>query len=303
MAALTITEFSDPACPFGWSSEPSRRRLMWLFGDQIDWQLRLVGLSRSPEDYTDEGFTTSRAAAGARTLSERHHMPIDTSERPRMIATVEACRAVVAARILDPQRARPMFRRLQMHGFGGELIDERETILAAAAEAGLDPDDLARQLDAPETEQALEQDLDAARQPTAAALALRERLASWSGGWRYTCPSYEIVRDDDGAQISVPGFQPLRAYEVAIANLAPELTRRDDPESVEEVLEWAGEPLATVEVAEVCDGMELSAAREALGRVAHEQHVGFDGFWSPAQPEEWLFGRGPAAADVTAERA
>ena len=51
------------------------------------------------------------------------------------------------------------------------------------------------------------------------------------------------------------------------------------PSGVEEVLEWAGEPLATKEVAELC-GLSLPEARQALGRVATERHVGADGFWS-----------------------
>jgi hypothetical protein len=78
--------------------------------------------------------------------------------------------------------------------------------------------------------------------------------------------------------LSAPGFQPAAAYEVAIANLAPELSRRGDPDGVTEVLEWAGEPLASAEVASVC-GIELDEAREQLGRVATEEHVGFDGLW------------------------
>jgi hypothetical protein len=48
---------------------------------------------------------------------------------------------------------------------------------------------------------------------------------------------------------------------------------------VEEVLRWAGTPLATKEVAVVCD-IEQFEAREQLARVAHERQVGFDGFWT-----------------------
>ncbi len=59
----------------------------------------------------------------------------------------------------------------------------------------------------------------------------------------------------------------------------PGLDRRDAPSSVEEVLRWAGTPLATQEVAVVCD-MAFDDARQALGRVAAERHVGADGFWS-----------------------
>ena len=89
------------------------------------------------------------------------------------------------------------------------------------------------------------------------------------------------ARHGDGVQIAVPGFQPFAAYDVVLANLVPGLDRREPPASVLEVLEWAGEPLATREVAVVCD-IDHDEAREQLGRVADEEHVGVDGLWSAA---------------------
>src|ERR1700722_9554149 len=119
-----------------------------------------------------------------------------------------------------------------------------------------------------------------ARAPSPGALALVHKLAgNGNGGYRYTCPSYELGRESDGASLSAPGFQPSASYEVAIANLAPSLTRRPDPSDVVEVLQWAGEPLATAEVGAVC-GIDREEARERLGRVATEHHIGFDGLWS-----------------------
>jgi hypothetical protein len=77
----------------------------------------------------------------------------------------------------------------------------------------------------------------------------------------------------------VPGFQPFGVYDVITANLVPGLDRREPPQTVEEVLEWTGTPLATKEVAVVCD-IPLAEARERLGRVAQEQHLGMDGLWT-----------------------
>ena len=81
----------------------------------------------------------------------------------------------------------------------------------------------------------------------------------------------------------MPGFSPIEAYETAIANLAPGLTRRPKPQSVEELLEWAGEPLATSEIVAVT-GLEPQKARDALSRVARAIPVGADCYWtlSPA---------------------
>ncbi|MFZ0089531.1 MAG: DsbA family protein [Solirubrobacteraceae bacterium] len=278
MAALKITEYTDPGCPFAWSAEPARRRLDWLYGDQLAWELRMVGLTDDPSDYVDRGFTPERQSASFRRLAERHHMPIDTGVRPRMAATVPACRAVVAVRRRQPERERAMLRALRVLHFSGWLLDDPETLRTAAVRAGIDPDDLERWLAEPETEERLQEDLAATRRPTPSALALEHKLAATADGHRYTCPSYEIAAGVGDVQLAVPGFQPLAAYEVAVANLAPDASRRPDPDDVGEVLEWAGEPLATVEVATVCD-IGLEEARERLGRVAEEAHVGFDGLW------------------------
>jgi hypothetical protein len=171
-----------------------------------------------------------------------------------------------------------MLRALRVVNFAGELVDEDATLHRAAERAGVDPAELDAWREDPATETELRADMAAARSPTPEALALTGKLApTRDGGRRYTCPSWELSRD--GRTATVPGFQPLAAYEVAIANLAPELPRRRDPGSVAEVLEWAGEPLATAEVASVCS-IEVDDARQALGRVASEEHIGFEGLWT-----------------------
>jgi predicted DsbA family dithiol-disulfide isomerase len=279
VADVCITEFTDPACPWAYSAEPFRRRLTWLYGDLIEWRVRMVGLAASPDEYLERGFTPERQAAAFAKIASDHGMPIDTSVRPRMAATLPACRAIVAARLHAPDRMRRLLRRLRVRHFAGELLDEPETIAAAARDAGLDLAQLERWAAGDDVDRALREDMAAAREPLPAARVLDDKLANWSGGRRYTCPSYEIVRLSDRVRIAVPGFQPFAAYDVVLANLVPGLDRREPPESVEQVLEWTGTPLATKEVAEVCD-VPLREARERLGRVADEQHVGFDGFWT-----------------------
>jgi predicted DsbA family dithiol-disulfide isomerase len=278
MAELTITEYTDPGCPFAWSAEPSRWRLQWLYGDQLEWKVRMVGLAEDGSVYEGKGFTAERMSDSFRRLSQAHHMPMDTSRRPRMAGTVPACRAVVAVRRHEPELEWSMLRALRVLHFSGHLLDDPATLDAAARRVGIDPDDLRGWLAEPETEALLREDMAQARSPRPGALALAHKLARTETGHRYTCPSYEITRVSDGESLSVPGFQPLAAYEVAIANLAPEASRREDPEDVREVLEWAGEPLATIEVATIC-GTDVDDARERLGRVADEAHLGFDGLW------------------------
>jgi predicted DsbA family dithiol-disulfide isomerase len=279
MADVRITEFTDPGCPWAYSAEPFRRRLNWLYGDSLEWEVRVVVLSESPRDYEARGFDPQKQARSFKDISRHHGMPIDTRERPRMAATLPACRAVVAARRHDPALMRELLRRLRVRHFGGELLDEPATLEHAAADAGLDPAQLHEWIAEPDTELQVREDMALARGPMPAARVLDHKLANWSGGQRYTCPSYEIVRLQDGVRIAVPGFQPFSVYDVITANLVPGLDRRDDPGSVEEVLEWCGTPLATQEVAVVCD-ISHDDARERLGRVADEKHMGYDGFWT-----------------------
>ena len=275
-ADVLITEYTDPACPWAFSAEPFRQRLSWLYGDRLDWEVRMVGLS---DGTGSPKFTAEMLSNAYKTISHEHKMPIDTRVRERMSASVPACRAVVAARLNAPEQMRALLRGLRVRTMSGELLDAPETIDGAARDAGIDPGDLHRWVEDPATQAALDEDMAAARQPSASARVLDARLADWSGGRRYTCPSYELERLSDGLRLSAPGFQPFAVYDVLTANLLPGVERRPDPESVEEVLTWADTPLASIEVAVVM-GIGFEDAREQLGRVAVEQPVGFDGYWT-----------------------
>lgn len=278
-AAVCITKFTDPACPWAWSAEPFRWRLAWLYGNALDWRLRMVVLSERAQDNVDRGFTPEKLAEGAAEIAREHRMPIDTRIRSRVPATLRACRAVVAARVHMPERAQRLFRALQIRNFAGELLDEQETIDGAARDVGIEPEELFEWGRDPAVLDELEEDMRLARQPLPAARVLNHKLANWSGGRRYTCPSYELCRRSDEVKIAVPGFQPFAAYDVVSANLVPGENRRPAPSSVAEVLTWAGEPLATEEVAVVCE-IPFEEARAELGRVAVERHIGADGLWS-----------------------
>jgi len=194
--------------------------------------------------------------------------------------TVEACRAVVGVRLRDPEGAALLLRRLRVLGMSeGLMIDEPATIARAAAEAGLDPKQVARWAEAPHAAEALAADMAAARNPAPPALAMPERLARTpEGGWRYTCPSYAITCD--GRRLDSPGFQPARVYEVLVANVAPDIAPNPEPAGVGEVLDWAPYPLATAEVAGIME-VPVDVARRLLaeaGAVAHP--AAGDAYWS-----------------------
>jgi predicted DsbA family dithiol-disulfide isomerase len=271
-ARVTIRHFTDPGCPFAFSAERQRHRLLWLYGDQIEWEPRMIVLSEEKAEW--------KASPTFRRLQLRYGMPIDWRERLWGPATVHACRAVVAARLRWPDRADALLRRLRVLAMAGALVDDSDTLELAAEQAGLPVAEIAAYCAEDEVEQALRADMAAARNLSPAARAQDGVLGGPPEQRRYASPSYEI--ESDGSRLDVAGFRPLEAYEAALANLAPELERRPDPESVDEVLAWAGIPLATAEVAAVCD-REIPDVRAALARGAQFEPVGGDGYWS-AQP-------------------
>ncbi len=276
---LQIRHYTDPGCPFAFSAEPARLKLRWLFGDQLEWEDRMVVLARTRAHYAEKGLTPKKQSTSLRRLQREHGMPIDPIEREAVGATEPACRAFVAARLHAPEHAGALLRRLRVRFMDGGVLDDPELIAAAARDAGLDPEELRAWCEEEDVAAALEEDAGLAREPAERALALTHKLAAAGDGRRYTCPSYEIRRCDGvGPTLSVPGFQPFAAYEVTLANLAPELERREAPEDPAEILAWAETPLASAEVAAILE-TDREEARERLSRVGAEEPVGAEGWW------------------------
>jgi hypothetical protein len=252
---IEITHFTDPACPFAFSAEPVRMRLRWHYGDQLAWRTRMIVLTLEPGE-------AERLAEGAPNLQRIYGMPIDPVPYARPASSEPACRAVVAARLHEPGTEDRLLRRLRVRVMQNGLLDDPELIAAAARD---------------DVEQALQADIDAARDPHPAGRHLDHKLGGPRERRRYTAPSYELTHE--GASVAVPGFNPVEAYETAIANLAPDLVRRAKPKYVDEVLAWAGEPLATAEVALVAQ-LSQRNARAALSRLATPHAAGADFYWT-----------------------
>jgi predicted DsbA family dithiol-disulfide isomerase len=268
--ALAITLFTDPACPFAFSAEPQRLRLRWHYGEELEWTTRMIVLTR------EEG-ESEKLAEGAPGLQRKFGMPIDPFPYSRPASSEPACRAVVAVRLNAPERAEGLLRALRVRTMAGGLLDDPALIAAAAADAGIDSGELAGWVASEETGAALEADAAAARSPAPAARALDHKLGGPKGERRYSAPSYEI-HGADCAAIVVPGFNPVEAYEVAVANLAPELERRPVPGDVGELLDWAPYPLATVEVMAIT-GLHGADARAALAQAGEPIPSGADFYW------------------------
>jgi predicted DsbA family dithiol-disulfide isomerase len=273
IVSLEVTLFTDPACPFAFSAEPTRLRLAWHYGDQLRWRIRMIVLTLEPGE-------AEKLAGGAPMLQRSYGMPIDPAPHARPASSEPACRAVVAARLHAPALEPRLLRRLRVRVMLGGLLDDRELLAAAARDVGIEPSQLEAWCAEDEVQAALQADIEAARRPSAAARALDHKLGGPVQRRRYSAPSYEITREDRGTTVAIPGFNPVEAYEAAIANLAPELVRRAKPETVAEVLAWAAQPLATAEIAAIAQ-LDPTQARVALSRVAQPTSAGADFYWSP----------------------
>jgi hypothetical protein len=269
---IEITHFTDPACPFAFSAEPIRWRLRWHYGDQLVWRTRMIVLTLEPGE-------AEKLAEGAPNLQRRYGMPINPMPYPRPASSEPACRAVVAVRLNAPESEEPFLRRLRVRVMIGGLLDDPELIAAAAVDVGLD---VADWCETPAVEDALQADIAAARNPSPAARALDHKLGGPREERRYTAPSYELT-SGDRPTFTIPGFNPVEVYETAIANLEPELERRPKPATTEKLLEWAGVPLATAEIALIMQ-RDLDHMRTALTRIARPIPAGAEFYWSLAQP-------------------
>src|SRR3954467_2450940 len=225
---LDVELFTDPACPFAFGAEPAGWGLRWHYGAGLRWRTTMIVLTREPGE-------AEKLAEGAPGLQRRYGMPIDPRPYARAASSEPACRAFVAARLHAPGRAEALLRRLRVRAMLGGLLDDPAPTDAAGADAGIAPGALATWCASDDVAAALEADAAAARDPLPAARALDHKLGGPRAGRRYTAPSYVF---GDGC---VPGFTPVEAYETAIANAAPDLPRRPRPDSVEELLAWAGE--------------------------------------------------------------
>lgn len=269
---IDVTLFTDPACPFAFSAEPIRRRLRWTYGGQLSWRVRMIGLT------LEEG-EADKLAGGAGSLIDTYGMPIARGPHPRPASSLEACLAVVAARLYAPGSEQALLRRLRVRAMVHELLDDPATIAGAARDVGLDPDLLAQWCGSEAARNALDDDLAAARAPSAAARARDDKLGGPPGERRYSAPSYEYA-GPDGWSASLPGYNDFAAHAGALAAVAG-LEARPAPGDVRALLAWADDPLATAEVAEIL-GVGREQARALLAPVAHEIPAGTDAYWTAA---------------------
>lgn len=273
---IHIRDFTDPACPFAYSLEPVRWRLKWLYGNAITWQSSMIVLHESVEGM---GGLTPEILAKTRTrLQQFYGMPINDSPPPRLSPSIEVCRAYIAVSLNSPAHADTILRQFRIAIMNGALPDDREVINSVITDAGIKQDLFDGWLQQTGVEAFMRNDMREAREPSRVALALAHKLGRTPEHTkRYSAGSYVFSKEDEMV-FELPGFWPAVTYEAVMANLAPDVQRSDDATHADKVLEWAGEPLATAEVAAIMN-KPLEEVRTELQQVATMQPVGQDGFW------------------------
>ena len=247
----------------------------------------MIGLSETPERYERRGLTPARMARTPIRFA-RFGMPFTLGPRARLIATGRACRAVVAARLQREELAYLALRALHLAWFTTDLLLDEDDAIGAAlrAEPALDADAIVARIDDAEVEAAYARDRAEVRSAAGTPSSLQGKTADADGEERYTAPS--LVFECDGRRLEAGGHQPLAAYDVLVANLAPGLRREPVPESPQPVLERFPHGLTTREVALVMtatnDDPDDARATAALldlvgeGRLSREP-LGSDALW------------------------
>jgi len=292
-APVSATLHTDPGCPWAYSALPALRVLEWRYGDQIDWRLVVIGLAETSDQYVARGYTTGDRAVGWTDFRDRFGMPFAPSPKVRVSATARGCRAIVAARILAPGSEWAVLRALQLANFTSPLLldDDAQLRGVLAGVPGVEGDVVVARLDAPDVTDAYERDRAEARTAAGSPTELQGKTATTDGPVRYTAPSVVFARD--GRILEAGGWQTIEAYDVVVANLAPDIDRRDAPDGVAPLLERFPEGLTTQEVAALLvrgnDSPDRKAAERFLIRavgdgIATRVPLGDDALWRPAAP-------------------
>jgi hypothetical protein len=200
------------------------------------------------------------------------------------------CRVVVAARLQDPDTEWRVLRALQFAQFTTALdLEDHDALREALAWVpGVDADALVDAIGDDATEEAYQADRREARQAAGGATEFQDKHAvTPDGEVRYTAPSI-LFDTADGRRLEVGGFQPVEAYDVAIANLDRSLERRPPAEDAADVIAAFPDGLTTAEVAAVMapgnTPPDFDAAEDSLIAATAAGHAtrlpfGHDALW------------------------
>jgi putative protein-disulfide isomerase len=157
----------DPMCSWCWAFSPLFTRLRQRLPEAVR-SARLLGGLAPDDDAPMPSAMRDRIEATWRRIAvevpgTRFNFAFWTDCKPRR-STWPACRAVIAARSQDPDREATMIRAIQQaYYLEARNPSDQATLIALAAENGLDADVFAETLDAPSTRATLADEIALAR--------------------------------------------------------------------------------------------------------------------------------------------
>jgi predicted DsbA family dithiol-disulfide isomerase len=265
---VEVRYYTDPACPWSWSSEPWIRRLMVEFGDNLSWTYVMGGLAR---DYTKSASSADDFLAHWLDIADQGGMPIDPRlwrEGP-LTSSYPACMAVKAAGDQTADGGGRYLRALRegLMCFRRKL-DTTEALVEEGRRTRLDVERFRLDLASNATVEAFGVDLEEVRSPPEGARAAGA-VIELGGRERMSFPSMAFVAED-GTRHFASGERGYEAMRAA-AEAAGAIPSGEPRPGVEEALRRFG-TMATAEVAEVC-GLPGPRAPAELWRLAAEWKV------------------------------
>ena len=163
----TLFYVHDPMCSWCWGFRPTLAVLMESLPAGIQARSLLGGLAPDSDEPMSPDMQQSLQATWRRIQERlpgtRFNFDFWRNCEPRR-STYPACRAVIAARILDPDREEPMILGIQEAYYARALNpSDDSTLVDLAGETGLDTLAFERQLHAAATERTLQREITLAR--------------------------------------------------------------------------------------------------------------------------------------------
>ncbi|GAA3738074.1 DsbA family protein [Streptomyces tremellae] len=271
--ALAVTEFTDPACPWAWGSEPALRLLRHILEPVCRWR-RVYGiLFDEDDDEAPDPKAEARWYDGfIREVAVHTGAPYADRLRWLTRSSWPASAAAKAAEAQGPRVAELVLRRLRESTFAhGTPADSADGIRAAVAGVpGLDADRLLDEAGSAALRAAVAADRAEARRPAAEVVGLTGQgphpgaAKELADGVRYALPT--LVFEGPGGRVCAPGWRSFEAYLAAAARAAGgPLPTPEVPDAATALERWrtlTGPELAllTREKAPPKDAVELSTA-------------------------------------------
>ncbi|HEV7628716.1 MAG TPA: DsbA family protein [Streptomyces sp.] len=217
--AVHVTEFTDPACPWAWGSEPALRLLRHTLGQRASWR-RVFGIlfdedDDPPPDAEAETRWYERFVAD---IAVHTGAPFAVPLRRVTRTSWPASQAARAAEAQGPDVAERVLRRLRESMFVlSAPVDEADSVRdVVRGVPGLDAGGLLAEAAAPRTRESVGRDWSETRHPLREVMDLDApgphsgKAKLHNDRYRYALPT--LMFEGAGGCVCVPGWRSFQEY-------------------------------------------------------------------------------------------